>query len=171
MLLGVGSNGDSNENTSRRDSNFKIMKRTMDKYNKRLIEGFTLTEIMIVVVLIGIIAAFGIPSFDRMIRKAHERNAILGLTSINQGNVVYSAKSLNGQYLPGTDLTLPAINTGLSIDIKGLDLTYDYDRTAPGAYTATAAWAGANPFTVIVDEGPIVLGTNPSCLVGPCPTL
>jgi len=130
-------------------------------------KGFTLIEIIIVVVLIALIAAFGIPGYGKLIRKSHERNAILGLTAINKANEVYEVK--NGGYFVGAG-GLGVINPGLSIDVKALDLTYSYTGVA-GSYTATAAWTGSSPFTVGVDENPIILATNPSCSVGPCPTL
>ena len=137
----------------------QCLKTSIDRY-QIFIEGFTLIEIMIVVVLVGVIAAFGIPTFDKMIRKSHERNAILGLTLINKANEVYEART-GGYYNSGGAVDLAAINTNLSIDVKALDLTYSYTGVA-GSYTATAAWTGSNPFTVEVDQGPISFGTNPS---------
>jgi len=132
-------------------------------------KGFTLIEIIIVVVLIALIAAFGIPGYGKLTRKSHERNAILGLTAINKANEVYEAKT--GEYYnSGGAVGLAAINTNLSINVDALDLTYSYTGVA-GSYTATAAWTGSSPFTVGIDENPITLGTNPSCSVGPCPTL
>jgi len=145
------------------------VKGNMGKHNKRLIKGFTLLEIMIVVILIIIIAAFGIPGYGKMIRKSHERNAILGLTSINQANSVYEAKT-GGYWDSGGLAVLADINTNLSIDLKALDLTYSYNGGA-GSYTATAAWTGTIPFTVGVDENPISVGANPSCSAGTCPSL
>jgi len=146
----------------------------MEKYNKRLIKGFTLIEVLIVVAIIGIIAGFGLPGYEKMVRKSHERNAILGLTSIHQANSVYEAKM--GVYLPGTGLTLTQINTGLSIDVKALNLnvTYAYTRNGgdPLLYTATSAWGGGGAFTVLVDELPLSLGgNNPCCSAAPCPSL
>lgn len=132
-------------------------------------KGFTLIEILIVVILISLIAAFGIPGYGKMVRKSHERNAILGLTVINKANEVYEAKK--GEFFPGAGLNLAAINNGLSIDVKALDLTYSYTRTAVNAYTAASAWTGSNPFTVGVNQNPISLGANPFCSVGPCPSL
>jgi prepilin-type N-terminal cleavage/methylation domain-containing protein len=136
---------------------------------KRHPGGFSLVEIMIVVVLIGILAAFGVPGYEKMINKSRERNAILGLISINQANSVYFAKK--GVYYPGAGLSLAAINSGLSIDVKALDMAYSYTRSAPGAYIATSDWAGSGPFTVGVNQNPVVLGTNPYCSAGACPTL
>lgn len=136
------------------------------KENKE--KGFTLIEILIVVILITIIAAFGIPGYGKMIRRSHERNAILGLIAINQANSVYEAKT--GGYYAGGSFGLAAINTSLSIDLKALDLTYSYEGSV-GSYVATAVWAGTLPFTVEVDENPISLGVNPFCSAGPCPSL
>ena len=144
----------------------------MGKHNKRMIKGFTLVEILIVVAIIGIIAGFGLPGYEKMVRKAHERNAILGLTSIHQANSVYEAKM--GVYLSGTGLTLALINSGLSIDVKALSMTYAYTRNGgdPLLYTATSVWAGGGAFTVLVDERSLALGgNNPCCSAGTCPSL
>ncbi len=141
----------------------------MGKHNKRMIKGFTLVEILIVVAIIGIIAGFGLPGYEKMVRKAHERNAILGLTSIHQANEIYAAK--NAEYLP-TVATLALINSGLSIDVKALSMTYAYTSPSVSTYTATSAWGGGGPFTVLVDERPLSLGgNNPCCSAGTCPSL
>ena len=146
----------------------------MKTTNKNFTKGFTLIEIMIVVILTGLIALFGIPGYSKMVRKAHERNAILGLTTINQANEIYATTSVGGAYLPGVGLLLPAINAELSIDIKALDLDYSYTRNAgdPLLYTATAAWPSGTPpiFTVGVNQNPIS-GANPYCAGGSCPSL
>ena len=144
----------------------------MGKHNKRMIKGFTLVEILIVVAIIGIIAGFGLPGYEKMVRKAHERNAILGLTSIHQANEVYAAKK--AEYLPdgGGTLNLAQINSGLSIDVKALSMTYAYTSPSVSTYTATSAWGGGGPFTVLVDERSLALGgNNPCCSAGTCPSL
>ena len=145
----------------------------MCKGGKKFFKGFTLTELMIVIILAGIIAGFGIPAYGRLVRKSHERSAILGLTTINQANEIYKIKN-SGAYLPGAGLTLAGINTGLSIDVKSQDLTYEYTRTAVNAYTATAKWTGSGAYWVEVDQGPVSTGVNPHCAPaspGSCPTL
>lgn len=141
----------------------------MGKHNKRMIKGFTLVEILIVVAIIGIIAGFGLPGYEKMVRKAHERNAILGLTSIHQANEIYAAK--NAEYLP-TVATLALINSGLSIDVKALSMTYAYTSPSASTYTATSVWGGGGAFTVSVDQRSLALGgNNPCCSVPNCPSL
>ncbi len=137
------------------------------------LRGFTLTELMIVVILIGVIASFGIPSFAKMLRKSHERSAIMGLTALSAANTIYEAR--NGEYYQGAgDITV--INSNLSINILEDGLTYAYASSAVDAYEATATWTGGVNFTVGVDQRPIILDktnpeVNPCCLDGVCPTL
>jgi len=145
--------------------NINIDPETSISWHRKSIKGFTLVEIMIVIVIVGLIASFGIPGFGKMVRKSHERNAILGLTTINQANSIYEAKT--GGFYVGGPIDLAAINTNLSIDLKALDFTYSYTGIAT-SYTAQAVWTD---FTVEVDEGPIIVGTNPYCSAGTCPTL
>jgi len=144
-------------------------------------KGFTLTELMIVVVLIGVIAAFAIPEYGKSVRKSQERNTIMELLSLHSANQVYEARS--GDFLTGTNLNLTQINTGLSINLSGLDVAYDYDFKAgkkggAGRYKATATGTGGNTFSIRVDEDPLVLrgagkGVRNPCCSGKasCPSL
>ena len=51
--------------------------------------GFTLVELMIVVAIIGILAAIAIPAFSRYIRKARTTEAIQHLSKEWSGSLVY----------------------------------------------------------------------------------
>jgi len=137
------------------------------KVNKRdSLRAFTLVELFVVVVIISIIAAFAIPSFQKVARKNRERRAALHLRTIHGANEIYRAKS-GGEYLPGAGLNLGQINAGLSINIIDTEMTYSYTRSALVAYTATAAWAGGGAFTLRVNQNALS-GSNPCCLAGAC---
>jgi prepilin-type N-terminal cleavage/methylation domain-containing protein len=130
--------------------------------------GFTLMELMVVVVLIGIIAGFAIPNYSKAVRKAHERDMVMQLITLHAANQIYEANA--GKYLqtdcnggpPATDLD--CINTRLSINIISSDGTaYSYNSTGTSTYTADADW---DIYTILVDESPIdTNGTNPD---NPC---
>jgi len=94
----------------------------------------------------------------------------LDLLSLHSANQVFEAQT--GEVLQGGPLTLATINTQLSIDLKGLDVTYSYTSSSVSDYTATATGTAGNNFSVRIDERPIDLaGNNPCCSAGSCPTL
>ena len=121
------------------------------------LRAFTLTELIITVVIISMIAAFAIPSYQKAVRRSYERKAILHLTTIHGANEIY--KERNGGYLTGAGLNLAGINSGLSLNIIDTDMTYFYTLTDAGAgiYNAKAAWTGGNNFTIRINNTPIVL--------------
>lgn len=51
--------------------------------------GFTLIELMIVVAIIGVLAAIAIPSFTKSVRRARTSEAMIGLRKIYDGSVAY----------------------------------------------------------------------------------
>ena len=80
---------------------------------KRLNLGFTLIELMIVVVIIGILAAVGIPQYQNYVARAQVADGLSMATSIKTAISEYY--STHGKY--------PSDNTALGIDstfdIKG----------------------------------------------------
>ncbi len=132
--------------------------------------GFTLTELMVVVIVIGIMASFAVPSYTRSIRKSHERDMIMQLTALHASNLIFRAQQ--GDYWSTGGVVenkLMTINTTLGINIISNDgTTYSYKGTSGTSFTATATW---DNFTVEVAEAALD-ATNPSCKSGdPCPTL
>jgi prepilin-type N-terminal cleavage/methylation domain-containing protein len=66
----------------------------------RRASGFTLIELMIVVAIIGILAAIAIPKFADLVRKASEGNSKGSLASIRSALSVYYG-DMEGQYPMG----------------------------------------------------------------------
>jgi len=142
--------------------------------------AFTLTEVIIVTVIISIIAAFALPNYFKSVRKQYERRIITDLKSIHAANEVYHAQTKI--YLPPDAAagTLANMNQILEINVLAdSKITYSCDGDG-SVYTCAGTYnAGANgEFTVLITQNPLAYDTtnaiyNPYCDPnGPaCPSL
>ena len=73
-------------------------------------KGFSLIELLIVVVIIGIIAAIAIPNLLAARRSANEGSAISSLRTYHGAQMTYQATSGAGNYAGNTTLTSDAFN-------------------------------------------------------------
>ena len=93
-------------------------------------EGFTLIELMIVVAIIGILAAIAIPNFLNYQCKAKQSEAKQSLGTIAKSQEAYLAEY--DTYADNVD------SIGFAVKGDTQRYTFDIDRTAADAYTATA---------------------------------
>lgn len=99
----------------------------MSKYSKkaRLTAGFTLIELLIVVAIIGVLSAVGIPTYNGYIQSSKESVAQNSLKSISLLEADYHSE--NNSYLTTAvgDQT-STINTNLFSGKQTLDVNADY---------------------------------------------
>jgi len=99
-------------------------------------KGFTLIELMIVVVIIGILAALAIPRFMQTSGKAKKSEAKTVLKQLYQLERAYFQE--HDAYVAGAN-TAALVATNLGFDNPGADARYDYSVVVLGAtFTATA---------------------------------
>jgi type IV pilus assembly protein PilA len=77
----------------------------MIRISRKNQKGFTLIELMIVVAIIGILAAVAIPAFLDYMKKGKRSEAELNLDAIKKGNKTYFVEKAS--YVTGTETATP----------------------------------------------------------------
>ena len=98
--------------------------------------GFTLIEMMIVVMILGILAGIAVPSYLRSQERTYTKEAIVSLRLLRAAQMVY--RSEFGTFYPGSgsEGNISDINTNLRLNLT--ETNWDYDITASSNSTFTA---------------------------------
>lgn len=102
--------------------------------------GFTLIELMIVVAIIGLLAAIAVPRFGALLRKANEGRTKGNLGAVRSALKIYYADN-NGVYPAGAASTnITYLQTVLTLD--GKYLSKWPSATAPDYHSSTSSTDG-----------------------------
>jgi len=85
--------------------------------------GFTLTEVMIVIIIIGILVALAIPNYTAKIEQIKGQNAVSNIQMIASALKIYFLKNSTEPTYPIGSLS--AINTQLAISLSDTDFRYN----------------------------------------------
>jgi type IV pilus assembly protein PilA len=114
-----------------------------------VIAGFTLVELMIVVAVLGILAAVAIPAFLQYYHRAKSSEAMVNIKSINYGAVAYFGAENNGSmgWLPtsvGATPTQPPTHRKYSV--TEVIPQFTDNTTASGRTWKALGWSPAKNF-------------------------
>ncbi len=122
------------------------MHRALSRTRNR--RGFTLVELAVVIVIIGVLAAFGVPKFLTSVEKSKASEAFNYLSAIQSAQERYLAQ--NGVYASAVtdlDVTLPAPQyftvgsiTPTTSTAGTPDWTLTLTRNSNSSYQYTVAW-------------------------------
>lgn len=109
--------------------------------------GFTIIEIMIIVVVISILVGLALPLYNRTMERARDNAATTSLQLIQAAEKIYRLEDPNGNYYgPTTGSTDPIgdINTNLRLELNPTDWVYTISNvtTGPPTFTAQATRQG-----------------------------
>jgi type IV pilus assembly protein PilE len=105
-------------------------------------KGFTLIELMITVVIIGVLAAIAYPSYTNSVTKSKRRAAEACLSSYAQYmERFYTANMRYDKKIDNTNNALPAVDCA-SVQNTGKDYRYQIQAVTRSTYTLAAVPSG-----------------------------
>ncbi|HBU08287.1 MAG TPA: hypothetical protein DEA99_03640 [Candidatus Omnitrophica bacterium] len=104
-------------------------------------KGFTIIELMVALIIIGVLVSLAIPGFSRTKERAFDKEAQIGLNLITAGEKMYRAKI--GSYYPSSGTVDKSdIEDNLQLDLSSSSWEYNITGLGGTNFNATAVRNG-----------------------------
>lgn len=103
--------------------------------------GMTLTEVMVAVIIIGILASIALPRYQRAMEATKAKEAVASLEQIRHGEIVYRGDE-NTYYGPQDDISIITSQLRIFWHIREQDWDYSIDSADKDTFTAIATRIG-----------------------------
>ena len=120
--------------------------------------AFTLLELLIVIVIVGVLATIALPNFNKMIDKAKADQAVTYLKVIRSGEKIYYAG--NSAYIACANAAEIKSNLGAEITEDSYTFTVTGNPNISNSFIATAA-SKSDATTIILNQDGNWSGTSP----------
>ena len=117
--------------------------------------GFTLLELLIVLVILGIIAGLAFPVLSANVEKSKAQEAYTMLGTIKEAMVKFYQTTGNSSYVGGDSFTALGITNPASTAANGgqaAKFTYTFGVPTSVSWTATATSSPAGKGTVVINQ-------------------
>lgn len=130
-------------------------------------KGFTLIELIIVVVVISVLASIALPRFTKTIEHARDQEAIVNLNLIKAAELIYY-NEYNSYWPPlgSSQQSVTQINSALLLNLNNNNFTYTSDDAASPDYYDARASRNKGGFN---RTWRVTRDKDPYCYSGTCP--
>ncbi len=138
-------------------------------FSTKQLFGFTILELIAVVIIIAIIAGFAIPSYQKTLEKTYRKQATADLIAVHAAQQIKYSEDT--QYYPNsaTTVTVASINSNLRLNLIEQGMVYTCTGVAGGGSFTCDAVRFASPVWTLRVTSAALSASNPTCQSGPCP--
>lgn len=128
----------------------------------RIDKGFSLMELLVVLIIVGILAALSIPNYTKTRERAVDKEAQTALSLVQAAERMYRLRA--AAYYPYTvpETSIDNINENLKLNLG--EQRWDYSVTGGATFSARAQRLDAGSRRWYIDQD-----DSEACLGAPCP--